>query len=424
MDTNPSNNRSCVTNQQQASAGSLTVTKIVHTDGIDTSAITFQAQVSCIPPGGGATLASTLSLNHAGNYTQTVPNLPVGSVCSVVETPPATPPSFPPRCHWVTTYPNGQQATIPAGDTAVQIVNTQTCGPQGANVTVIKTPVIDGKVSYVPGVAFPITATCTPPGGAAVDLSFTASAAAGFHTAAHLVPLGTRCTVHEPAPPVPASPVPSRCHWVTSYRFNGSPASFPVTIASAVSPSNVLEVRNVLECAVLPPPHCDPKTAQADGGACTCLYPGMKPDRRDSTTCVCPQGTLLQPGHGCMPPDALCPAPDGHWNGRQCVTCPDRSQWNDRTKRCIAPPLECRDPMIPNRTGTACVCPDGSAGRHGKCEAREQPSDNPFGHGDLFPRGGTHHGHDDGADNPDTGGHKHPGDKNGANPACVPGVPC
>ncbi|MEI9886714.1 MAG: DUF5979 domain-containing protein [Rhizomicrobium sp.] len=251
------------------------------------------------------------------------------------------------------------------------ITNTQP--PPGVNVKVTKTVTIDGEITTTPGVAFPITATCIEPDGTSADLSYTASSGSGFSTAVHTLPPGTRCTVNEPTPPLP--PGHAQCHWTTSYTFNGTPVtSFPVTVSTATLPSNVFGVANALICRTTPPLHCDPKTAKAAGGACICLYPGMRRTPGDETQCLCRQGTTLRPGRGCVSQEEMCTDPDEHWNGRRCVTCPGETEWNGRTNRCVAPPLQCHDPLVPNAAGTACVCPQGKTLKRGKCEGEDDDS--------------------------------------------------
>jgi uncharacterized repeat protein (TIGR01451 family) len=304
--------------------------------------------------------------------------------------------------------------------------NNKSCTTNGqtshaANVVVTKTAVIDGHATTAPGVAFPIAAKCTEPNGAIANLSYIASTHSGFSTPVHSVPLGSRCTVHEPSPPLP--PGHRQCHWTTSYAFNGTPvASFPVTIAAAVQPSNVLGVTNVLACETPPPPRCDPTTARASGGACACLYPGMRNSRADPTQCICRAGTVLEPGHGCAIQERTCTETDEHWNGHSCVACPHGGEWDSSQNRCVkkeacddtstisrggscvcryqtmtqASPTRClcpqgsalhpgvgctpacHDPMIPNAAGTACVCPQGTKPKDGSCVKKGSFLDNIF----------------------------------------------
>ncbi|HEY0301200.1 MAG TPA: DUF5979 domain-containing protein, partial [Rhizomicrobium sp.] len=301
-DTDPSNNRSCTGDDPHAATGSLTVIKVVETDALDYSTVTFQVQTSCLPITGPAAI-STLNLNAADSYTQTLANIPAGAVCTVTELPPPVPSSFPANCHWVTSYPNGQQATVGAGVVELRVVNRASCSQT------------DG-----------------------------------------------------------------------------------------------------------PPLKCDPKTTRSAGGECICRYPGMTHRQGVETACGCPTGTSLVAGKGCLTPRQACAEP-GHWNGLACMTCERGATWNPRTNRCerkvicepsstrseggecvcrydgmtqtspnrcICPQgstlepgrgcvLTCRDPMIPNRQGTACICPDGMKTRNGKCEDGRSPVDDIFG---------------------------------------------
>ncbi|MEI9990601.1 MAG: DUF5979 domain-containing protein [Rhizomicrobium sp.] len=343
-DGNASNNHSC------ASTGTVTVIKVVKpAQGHDVSTAEFYANVSCALPD-GTTTASGYALSPADNYTQVVSNVPASSVCTISETTPLPATDDPANCHWDTTYPDGQQATVTAGNVTAHIVNTETCGTKGAEavptttVTIAKAVVIDGKISHAPHEAFPIRASCVQPDGKTVSLNYTASAALGFDSVKQTVPAGTKCTVREPPPPPP--PGRRLCHWETTYQFNGKPVrAFPVTLGGRAG--NVIAVRNELVCED-------------------------------------------------QPTDESC-AGTGHWNGRRCVTCERGETWDDAKRICTVPRLICHAPMVLNDEGTACECPEGTTLKNGTCRKRGSFLDDVLGHTHFGIGGGTG-GHRGGGD--------------------------
>ncbi|MEJ0027653.1 MAG: DUF5979 domain-containing protein [Rhizomicrobium sp.] len=353
-DYNPVNDQSCVTGTKGGS-GKLTVEKVLRSvDGHDNSSLEFHADALCTPPGGTPVtvtlaLGGTNSLGSTNGYSQDVENLATGTVCTVTEQPP--PPPVDAKCHWVTTYPDGQQATIAAGTVTVHILNTEVCETQpteGATVLISKVTVIDGRLTYAPRQSFPIRATCVDPRGAVTNLSYTASAAAGFDSTKKTVPAGTKCTVREPTAPPP--PGRQGCHWETSYQLNGKPIrSFPVTIGAR--PTNVILVRNELQCE-------ETHTTTGDN---------------------CPDGS--------------------HWNGRRCVTCERGEDWDDARKICTVPRHpSCRAPMVLDEEGTACECPEGTEQKNGTCQKRGSFLDDVFGHVHIGVGGRSGGGHGGGGD--------------------------
>jgi uncharacterized repeat protein (TIGR01451 family) len=326
-DYQPSNDQSCVTNDAHSQTGSLKVIKtVVPARGHTVPPISFQANVICTPLGGSGTTTS-LTLGSANSYTQTISNLTAGTVCTISETPPS-PTGLTKDCHWVTTYPDGQQATIPAGTVTAHITNTEVCSdvtPTDTAVRITKKVVIDGRVSYPPYQSFPIRATCKTPDGASLDLSYTASAAAGFSTPRQKAPEGSKCTIREPQPLPP--PGRDRCHWTTRYLFNDRPVhGFPVTLPNR--PLNSFEVENSLTCDQT-----------------------QTPTQTDS--------------------EDRCTAPS-HWNGKRCVRCEGDTTWNEEAGVCRTPPSNppssktCSASMELNAAGE-CTCPKGTKLKDGEC---------------------------------------------------------
>lgn len=337
VDTNSQNDRSCTTNGNATHTGWLKIIKVIEGQGVvPNSAFAFQARVSCTPPGGTASV-SMLTLNHADSFTQTIPNLVSGTVCSIAEQPAPGSPSLPGNCHWVTHYPEGQNITTTVGSTTARIVNAMDCrGKPTPNVSVevYKMIVLDGAETRVPHESFPIHARCVTPDGSRVNLSYTASVAAGFHSRRKTVASGSKCTIHESPPPPP--PGFAQCHWTTRYLLNGRRVhSFPVRVGT--HRTNHFTVRNELVCR-------------------------SGPQR-------CPSGTVWQRGEGCVRVQNRCGA-HGHWNGKRCVVCASGDLWNDERKVCTVHILHCDAPMVPNAAGTVCSCPEGMKLEGGKCKKK------------------------------------------------------
>jgi hypothetical protein len=118
VDSNPSNDKWCVTVVKPDRTGSLSVTKVVSPDprGIGNTLI-FPMTVICTNPN------ATYTLNVHGN-TSTVPtNLPIGSICTVTETQP----TLPAGCTWLPPVYSPASVTIASGLNHETVTNNYRC---------------------------------------------------------------------------------------------------------------------------------------------------------------------------------------------------------------------------------------------------------------------------------------------------------
>ena len=113
---------------KDVTSGTITVLKKVVNDS--TSApppnVPFQVQVTCSPSGPSV----PVTLSSVNNFTQVVASVPANSVCTIVELAPTVPLDLAQRgCRWETSYPDGQNATMPSPATALgrTVVNRWTC---------------------------------------------------------------------------------------------------------------------------------------------------------------------------------------------------------------------------------------------------------------------------------------------------------
>ena len=130
-------------------------------------------------------------------------------------------------------------------------------------------------------------------------------------------------------------------------------------------------------------PHCDPKTTHLEGSECLCLFDGMT--QRSVTQCACPRGTTLTPGKGCEKPHPVCDRRSQILEGTECVCRYDGMIQNPGATgadACMCPEgtaLEeghgcvphCTPPAIYNAERGRCVCPKDMKLRNGVCERKE-----------------------------------------------------
>jgi Domain of unknown function (DUF5979) len=262
---------------QNSTTGSLTIIKTADYDGtlLASHPTTFPIQLSC-PPMPVQTVNIVATNN--GSFQQTVPNIPIGSVCTITELAPSwgslfdgvTPAN---GCMWHVFYPFGQQVTITSAMQTLQVVNEEMCGgfaaPGQTIVQIEKTPIIDGLVNYTPGVGFAQQGSCTDSNGNVVITNASAhwGAASGSTFASRIVPpIGATCTWSETPPQLPPG-ANALCIWQTSFFYNGvlisapgsTPTSLPQLISAPTSgPYNWLNIQNQLVCpgqtAVVIPP--------------------------------------------------------------------------------------------------------------------------------------------------------------------------
>jgi uncharacterized repeat protein (TIGR01451 family) len=322
-DGNSENNKSCVTGgQQQGQTGGVKVTKKVSSDGIDTSALTFHANLACQP---GATTA--LSLNQMDEYEQTISGLPAGSVCSVTESPPPVPTATKGRdCQWSTTYPNGTQTTVQfAATSMLQILNTLTCGeqnkcdPRSANAE-------SGKcICLYPGMTLNRNETsCSCPNGEALqpgkgcvppqtlctgDAHWNGHKCAVCNDGRVWDEHKSTCATSLVCETQSTLPSNGKCLCRYGHMLRDDETSCACPIGSVLVPG--------LGCEVQQHAACDEASTRADGGKCMCRYDGMTQDAPNH--CMCPQGTTLQEGQGCK------------------ISCPNSSMTRNTKGECQCP---------------------------------------------------------------------------------------
>ncbi len=106
---------------------------------------------------------------------------------------------------------------------------------------------------------------------------------------------------------------------------------------------------------VVPLPDCNLRSTRPRGNRCSCRYDGMR--KISPTQCVCPRGSRLVPGRGCV--DRPRPQP---------VAC-DQATTIQRGKACL-----CRYDNMVRRSPVACACPRGTKLRPGRgCVRLDRP---------------------------------------------------
>ncbi len=207
--------------------GTLSVTKT-----FDPSSPASQFPATAIfPVSVACTGLPTTTVNlQSPNFQQTVPNIAMGSVCTITElTPTGT--NVQPNCHWDTSYPKGQSVTIPNGSANLEAHNALRCT---GTLTVYKTfdPVSLG--TSMPATAlFPILIACLPGSSTTVNLS--SSNQFKFQTPS--MPVGTVCTITE-LPPLNA-PIPSNCQWKPTTYIKGQSVTIPNGTSSLVAQNSL-----------------------------------------------------------------------------------------------------------------------------------------------------------------------------------------
>lgn len=227
-----------------AVSGDVSVEKVmsVSTDMQPPSGTSFAVNVSCTNPtqsysGQQSVGLSTISVMAAN-----------GSSCTVTEDVSQLP-TLPNGCTWdAPTYPNGNTVTVPASSsgTGVQIVNSISCPPPTAPVTITKT-IDPASVQYLPsGVSFDINTNCTNPNSTTSTSIVVGSGSSASNSIAGLV-VGSNCIVTENISSLPA--LSNGCTWDTPSYPNGN----SVTVTNS---GNSVEVLNAITC----PPQSAPIT--------------------------------------------------------------------------------------------------------------------------------------------------------------------
>jgi hypothetical protein len=171
---------------------SLVVEKIVSPDPLENGGfLSFPMTVTCTNPN------HTYPLNVPGNTITAPINLPVGSTCTVAETPP----QLPAGCVWLAPQYSSQPVTIAAGTNNETIINGYKCetGSLVVEKLVSPDPLENGGF-----LSFPMTVTCTNP-----VASYSLNVTGNSITAPTNLPVGSNCTFAETPPPLPEG-----CTWL------------------------------------------------------------------------------------------------------------------------------------------------------------------------------------------------------------------
>lgn len=194
VDSNTSNDESCVTVSKPGLTGELILKKeVVNLGAIMLPDLGYPVTVNC----GGADTNLTLH----NNIPQTVGGLTLPTTCTVVETPPPPPSICPPNTTptWATNINPSSPVPVTTSPTTVTVKNTFSCAPKGGqtgtlNVTKVVTNDTEANVSAV---TFPVTVTC---GGTTTQLTI-----ANAQTLPATGPVGSTCTVTETLPANPTT---------------------------------------------------------------------------------------------------------------------------------------------------------------------------------------------------------------------------
>jgi uncharacterized repeat protein (TIGR01451 family) len=175
---------------------------------------TIGTHVTCTP-GGPTNAALPLSASLPNFLTNTVPNLPAGSQCSVVQDNPFPPVTDASQCssgtaHWETSY-SPPTATIVANQfVSITIVNTLVCDTANGSLTIIKKVVDLGNGVPPPPASFTATVNCPP---TVVNQTVTLAPSSNYEATIG-VPANSACTVTENSlPQLSADYVRKGCSW-------------------------------------------------------------------------------------------------------------------------------------------------------------------------------------------------------------------
>lgn len=183
----------------------------------------FPVQVVCTGRSTSVNLTSS-------NFQQTVPNLAIGANCTITELPPVGL-TVSQTCHWITTYPSGQTATMQSGVNNLEVHNELACT---GIMHLYKTfdPASLGA-SMPPTAVFPIQLACQGLPTTTVNLS----AGNQFHAVTASMPSGTLCTIAE-LPPLNA-PIPANCHWAPTTYSKGQNIPIAVGVVSGFAQNSL-----------------------------------------------------------------------------------------------------------------------------------------------------------------------------------------
>lgn len=216
--------------------GSVRITKLLGNQStIPLPEGPFTVNLTCTPPDGlGMEPLIASVLLSSSNTSQTVHGITAGSICTIEEEPPASPPG----CLWEVTYPFGISAAIPANDEAVlRVGNTFHC--LGTNTLSIGKQINNLSDQTAPSGPFEFEVTCTPPDGYGVgpDVRNVVIPANQSSALVHGVYVGSVCSAVE-APPANAAP---GCWWETGFQGNGTAIISPTTALASITAINTYQ---------------------------------------------------------------------------------------------------------------------------------------------------------------------------------------
>ncbi|MFZ1286350.1 MAG: DUF5979 domain-containing protein, partial [Candidatus Phosphoribacter sp.] len=193
-----------VTNPTVAVFGHISVTKVISGDTHGVEALArFDVRVDC-----GAVFDQTFSL--AGGARQFTPNLPVGTSCTITETPPSAAELLDSSYAWGPS-PSPQVVTITQADEVLPVTVTNTIVRVRGSLQIGKAPIQGGTV-VDPARAFVVDYSCQYNGDAPVTGTVTLSA-----DTSSTIPdlfLGSLCTVTEQSDTLSAPPSAGDPSWV------------------------------------------------------------------------------------------------------------------------------------------------------------------------------------------------------------------
>lgn len=248
----------------------LTIKKTITSDTMDVTGYQngdFVVQVSCSNP---ASL-TVVTLTHANGYQATLPNLPSGADCTILEDLSQNP-GLPAGQQWVATYPSGNQVTIQAGDQVFLFHNEHVWNavpPGQSELRVSKDFTIHGKLDPNHTMSFQVSVSCTDANGAALSgfnplqvtlnpnfvgyMDSSVPEANYSAWATYPVPTGSTCTIAEPAQPAPSAGL-ATCQWAvggpsySNFAYGGSEQQGASTTLSVTQQTYELSVLNELNC--------------------------------------------------------------------------------------------------------------------------------------------------------------------------------
>lgn len=255
---------------------------------------------SCSAPGGAAIPGGSWRTGSDGTPTVVAQNLPVGSTCSISETPPTPPRPSDPSYGWATPVVTPSTVTIGDGTVAeVTVTNTVQRSTGGFDIA----KAVDDPAGAVdPGRTYTGEWTCST-GRTIVAAGEWSVTAAGTPQAVTGVPVGARCTVTEDAPSEPVPGDPSAI-WAP-------PTISPSTITVGSGQTPTVTVTNRVEQVT--GSFAITKSVSGPGG-------GYAPGARFgfTWTCTAPDGTVTGPTTVTIGDGAVAPV-DGIAAGSDCT---------------------------------------------------------------------------------------------------------